>query len=144
MNRQNVGISCQCSEVSLELFPIFFWILPFKIWIPTVEIYSRNSTRVPSSHISRFVIIATYVGPNASTYLYDPNSHWGIHPKRIRSPKTGTKTYCPVSDRLNSVKSTDFSLFPNEPLKFHSICFAHICSRATRSYNSSSSLQLQH
>ena len=66
MNRQSVGICSCCPEVFLELFPINFWILPFKILIPTVEIYNRNSTRVPSGHISHFVLIPTYVGTNAS------------------------------------------------------------------------------
>ena len=66
MNRRSVGISSYCPDVFLELFPINFWILPFKMLIPTVEIYNRNSIRVPSSHISHFVLIPTYVGPNAS------------------------------------------------------------------------------
>ena len=77
MNRQSVGICSCCPEVFLELFPIIFWILPFKILIPTVEIYNRNSTRVPSSHISHFVLIPTYVGPNASplgNILYNQGS----------------------------------------------------------------------
>ena len=55
-------------EVFLELFPIHFWIPPFKIGIPTVEIYHRNRTRVPSSRVSHFVLIPTCVGPKASTY----------------------------------------------------------------------------
>ena len=74
------------------MFPNF-WILPLNIWIPNLEIYIRNSTRIPSSHNSRFVIIPTYVGQNASTYFYDPSSHWGTRPKRIRLPKSGTTTF---------------------------------------------------
>ena len=128
MNRQSMGISSCCPKVFLELFPIIFWILPIKIWIPTVEIYNKNSTRVPSSHISHFVLIPTYVGPNASMYFCDPSGHQGIHPKRIRSPKLGTTTYRPVSKRLNSVKSTAFSLISNEPLTKEYLKLTAYCS----------------
>ena len=130
MNCQSVGISSHCPEVFLELFPINFWILQFKILIPTVEIYNRNSTRVSSSHISHFVLIPTYVGPNASplgTILYT----WGRTEKLSYSaPQSCRNTILlprfwetefseidwiqsvviPTANRNNSLKKTFFEI----------------------------------